>query len=1127
MSDPNREPSPPDAPARLSALVSVLGLALIFAALITVGAGQAQRPERVLPLLDPAVEWLRTDGRALMVDAAARGNDLLALVSLCLAGVMAAAVVARRRQAWPVGLLTLALGLAAWGQLALVRKDATTGAMFYAAALACALLLGLLSPAPILSPSTPAPRFRRGDALWMFGLTVLGMLLRLYALPELPRMFNGEMIISMLASRTLEGLHWYVPLGITSNSTGLMHLLPQWFFYQLFGTSVYALRLAAVLFGVMVIPLFYWLGLRLGGRFAAVVATLLLISAPEQLYWSRLESTNFAPLPLLGVVAAHLGLSMVERFAFLPVFLSALWLPFGRFFYTAGAAMVFLPWLQSLHAILFVRRAWRRMWYVLPLLAIGTAMWTASLSFVGWVLRGGGPFTISNPAQHGELILRGVGEYTGLPMERLIVLQLQSVWNNLWTIISSLSFHGGFSEWYERGLAVPGVTLMVPVVVVLVAVSLAYLLGQLQRPRAFVLLAWLAIGLLPAVLSLQPTDRRYLLIFPALYLAVGVAVQGFVRLGEERGGRISGRLTALLLGATVGAATLGNLVSHFLLPIGRTGVEDLIRFSKPIFEESDTIYFDTDESWALVLAFGNADHFLEAPPCYRNVRVGEWIQVALQPSCAFTHQTYDALMPRERAEQLRAKFDPQRLTLLVDLYTPSNDMLDTLRGLFPEALQREYRAQATPSYVALTIDRSQVERLRSPEWQRAAGIESRSDLETSLLSGAQLHLVDGLPPDDHQIAIRGGFYVDKPGWYHAAIAPACSAVTLRVDDRIADGGTRPMLSGIHDFEILIRNVDECRLPLELRLRPALRPDGLPANPVAPLLVAPYATKVPRAATKPLSTYDGYLPGKIFTEIPGFVIVDFDIDASGDLILLTQEPIGALRGRRYAADGKERMNWPMEVPKQLPIWGLNVAADGTSYLAAGGPVFVYDRHGKQISHWPTSAVFTAEIAPLGDGRVLSAVPHESAIFVLDENGNLAQEWREFEGGRGKFHYPISVDVDADGTIVVLHDNDEVLIFKTPLDRFEPVYEGAFRVDYLEPPNPRRFAFDGPHRLLFPDPAAETTLIYRRDGTRLLADNAGADLTTRGYRAPYRIRTTADAVYVLDYNRQIWRLPRHGT
>ena len=117
----------------------------------------------------------------------------------------------------------------------------------------------------------------------------------------------------MLASHTLDGLRQYLPYGLRGNSTGVAHLLPQMALFQLFGTSVYTLRLAAVLYGVAAVPLCYWLTRRIAGTMPAVVATLLLIVAPEQLFWSRSENTHFAPVAVAALVTVSLGLRLTER----------------------------------------------------------------------------------------------------------------------------------------------------------------------------------------------------------------------------------------------------------------------------------------------------------------------------------------------------------------------------------------------------------------------------------------------------------------------------------------------------------------------------------------------------------------------------------------------------------------------------------------------------------------------------------------------------------------------------------------------------------------------------------------------------------------------------------------------
>ena len=88
-----------------------------------------------------------------------------------------------------------------------------------------------------------------------------------------------------------------------ATSIGFVHLLPNLVLFRLFGASLYTMRLTAVAFGVAAVPLMYWLVRRLAGCGPAVAATLLLISAPEQLFWSRNENANFIPIALLALLA--------------------------------------------------------------------------------------------------------------------------------------------------------------------------------------------------------------------------------------------------------------------------------------------------------------------------------------------------------------------------------------------------------------------------------------------------------------------------------------------------------------------------------------------------------------------------------------------------------------------------------------------------------------------------------------------------------------------------------------------------------------------------------------------------------------------------------------------------------
>jgi len=1130
---PQAHPSSPSqhSSARTTTAVALIAAIGAFAIVTTRGAQQARQQQRVLGELDGAAQAVRDAGERLMLHGAQSPQWILALLASVTASAALLGFIRHRWHAWPLGALAVNVCVTAWAQVELVAMHGARGTCLYALSAMTAVVLGAACPASSLGPAAVRQPFRRIDGLSMVVLASLALVVRVYALPELPHVFNGEMIGSMLASRTLAGLRWYVPDGVLSNSTGVMHLLPQMLFYELYGTSVYSLRLAGVFYGVLTVPLLYSLAHRLAGTAAAIIASTLLACAPEQLFWSRLESTNFAPVATLAVISAYLGVAMVDRFSIGRVAAVAFWLPFGRYFYTAGAALVFYPWLQVVHAWIFVRRSWRGAWYVVPLLSLGTVLWMGALSLVLW-MAGRQDIVVSNPAHHGELILRGAGEHSTLSAVDLITLQAQASWSNLVILARSLAYEGILSEWYQRATVAGAVTWMIPSVFAMAAFSVAFLLGQIHRPRAFAVLLWIALGLLPAVLSMQPTDRRVVLIFPALYLAIGIAAQGIVTLSLQRGGRLAG----LLIGGLVWAATLtsgvAGLASSFLLPIQPTGVERLIEFSKPIFEKSDAIFFDTDSSWAMALAFGNADRFLAAPPCYRFVRVGEWPRILTGLPCEYTDETYRALLTPEQVEAARQAYDPQRITILIDLSMPSRDAVEMLKALLPTAEVRSNDAIDTPSFVTLTFTRADLASLTSPEVWLSEDVEATPDLATTLLAEATLK-PRARTGSGSDVVVRGGLYIEETGWYDLAISPPCAAAQLIVGGiGISTPPTStPLLTGFHSFDLHLAALSACTTPITIEARrqtsKLAAQDNLSAAEAAahrprPVLLDPYAARVDGARAPSLRTFSGYGEAHPFGQIRG-TIVDFGVDAHDELILLTQSA-EHLHGWRLNAQAEELGNWDVPIPSYLPIWGMSVAANGSSYVAAGGPVFAYDRDGQAIAAWPAPPIYSGEFAVLADGRVLSAVAQESSIYELNADGTLHTQWRQFDVAAPPFNQPISVTSDHAGTVAVLQGTNEVLLFHTALDHFEPHYVGSLRVRYSEPPTPRSIAFDGVQRLLFSDPFAATPLVYARDGTRLLAATAARDLSTRGFQAPLRMGATDRHLYVLDGQRRLWQLPK---
>ena len=76
----------------------------------------------------------------------------------------------------------------------------------------------------------------------------------------------------------------------------------------------------------------------------------------------------------------------------------------------------------------------------------------------------------------------------------------------------------------------------------LVFVGLGYLLGQFYDRRAFLLLAWWGIAVLPAILSQDPADRRMAMVFPASHALAGSRPRRLHPSRRQRGGRLAGVL---------------------------------------------------------------------------------------------------------------------------------------------------------------------------------------------------------------------------------------------------------------------------------------------------------------------------------------------------------------------------------------------------------------------------------------------------------------------------------------------------------------------------------------------------------------------------------------------------------
>jgi len=1116
-------------------IVLVAALLVAFWVIAAVGAHQAARDERVWGVLDPLIGLVRSYGPRslhwLLVNDVSIGWLVTVLsVALVLAGLSIG-----RLRAAPLVPLAVGAGLATWGQVALSHDRTQLGAWLYGGGIVCSLILGIWCPLTRLGGvprrDTSAAHLSPGrECVLVFGLTMMALFMRIYALTELPSGFDLEIVWGMVQSRTLYGLRHAFLESFLGNAPGMVHMATQMILFKLFGASIYTIRLGAVFWGVAAVPLLYWLVRRIAGVAPAVVATLLFLTAPEQLYWSRSENAFFAPIAALALITAHLGLWMVERFSLPAVLATALWMPFCRYFYLPGMIMVGYPLALCAHALVFVRGAWRKAWYAVPLLAGGAALWAFSISMAFWYLNGG-PWRFINPAMaYGAPAWTRQGAFGDVSVPELIRLQTVSVAKNLGLVIEGMAYVDQFpTHWYGRYTEGKNSALNVGLVVIL-ALGIGYIAGQFYEPRSAVLLAVLALGVLPACMSNEATVRRMSLIFPAAHATAGIMMVAAARAVRVRVGPRFGKITAALLGVALVGLIWTNLVSHFAVPIGPFTIARYARFAQPLFENCDAIFTDLEAGVRGGLLLDSLDRFIASPPCYQYVGPQDWLDVALHARCDFADQAYARTMPPARLRSLQTAYAPRRVCYLLGETPSRQEHIDLLRGLYPAAAVGDYRDEdQAVKLVVIAVDASERAAVHSPTLTMGAQTTAEKDMETGFLTGVQLTRAAArpIPPLDDAMKVQGGIVVEHEGWYHFDLAPQCAGADLTVDQhRFPASDPEPMLAGVHAFEINVSKPSACPRPLQVLVDTDER--HTPAPLAGQLFVNPAAVLVPQAQAPRVVTYPGYGDARVFARLRG-APADLGVDADGHVSVLAR--VDGWEVQRFNPDGHEEAHWELGEPRSAvnPDLGpMVVGSDGTCViLTASGGVLVFDRDGNRIGGWdnPLKSL-PGEVALWRERRVLIAMPLLDSIASFTLDGKLEEQLGRFDGGPGKIANPKALAVSPAGDILVIQYDGQAVLFRNPGPEWNPTFIRSFRVDFsISPVAPRGSAFDGEERILIADIWKPTPLVYSVDGERLLATTPERDLGRKGFGMIGAFQATDDRLYVLDRSQNvIWSVAR---
>ncbi|MCX8072050.1 MAG: hypothetical protein N3C12_06325 [Candidatus Binatia bacterium] len=1014
------------------------------------------------PLFEACAEW----GNAL-TSAVLQEPRRLFLVSAVLGALVGILSLFWSWRRGLVGLVWIAAALATIGaQWAILGNELRLGKVVYLCALGAAVLVGWwLQRFPEVSPEP----IRSTDFVLALWLLIVAVFLRLWALDELPRRFEGEMGLSMLAGSSWYSLKNYLVSAVTTASIGCAHLFAQWAAFVAWGDSVFSLRASGVVLGVALVWNLFWLLRNYVGRDAAWCGTLLALCGAEQLWWSRSENTYFIAVCFAGVVTARLAAWLVTEPCWQRAVVVALWMGATRLFYLAAVTLVLVPPAVVLHQLIFNRPRRLRYLGALFVLTAGVGLWWSSLSLLHLVSQGEWRFI--HPALHGELTGAGAASLG----ERLIAVATR-VANNAAVVAAQWTVSSGFSQWYERQTwPYPPTVINVGIVGVGI-LGLGTALGQLRRGGSAVLVAWFVSGCLPALLSTDPADRRMAAAFPALYALAGYGWQQVMFWIRGCGSSFvtwSWRLPAL---AALAAIALSSAASHLALPKAEVSLAKLGRATRDVFRTSEAIYYEMDPAALPLVVMVHSSLWRERLPCIQALSPRLWLSTVIEQPCGFDDAVWTWMVPDEVRRSRRANdHEPRRWTVFLAAVPDAQRKLALLRRLFPQG--KEQWVGTLDWSFSLTVFTAE-----------RAGLELLQVSESTELpaTGEGASHVAGVCT----VAMRAALFARDDDWYRLQALPPFELLRWKLGDFSSSpdpGASIPLTSGFHPVEL------ESRGPCGSLPRMSIRGAEETTWRVAPLW-SPWLGEDPLTRAPRMAIYDGFrLDRRIGEEEGNFV--DLGLDPLTGLVALTWRD-----GRYWFLELDERgrlgASYSLDLPGGTIVRGFVPGPSGHRLLHAESGMFVIDRLGRVVYRWPFQpSPIRPQAVWWDEGQSLfAAVPAVAAVVQFDLAGNVLSRIHHFTGGLGRFVEPTGIAYDpqterfavaeADGRILLLRmreNRPHDLVLDTEVRPPWSVPAGAVRV----------LAFDHQGRLVVGDPEKPWLFVYDREGRRLLAREPAAD------------------------------------
>jgi len=455
---------------------------------------------------------------------------------------------------------------------------------------------------------------------------------------------------------------------------------------------------------------------------------------------------------------------------------------------------------------------------------------------------------------------------------------------------------------YSPLFGIPGepVRYLPGAVTALASIGLVGLAAAPRRKEAGVLLSWVAVAILPGVMSTDPEARRVATLFPALAAVAGIAAGEILRAARVAAGERGGRL---LRGGAAPAALAGFAVvcgafyfrQTLAVPNAVAMAQSIARHLSPgalVIADLDGNY-DTRNRVTFLLF----DRLGEGrdPPAWRTAAAGDWPEVAWLPRADVSQFQYASSSLAARASGLSGRERWSRCVWVVHDLPGNARKLELLKALYPAATEARERPVPDDRYFDFTV----VE----VAWDDVAALARREERHDG---GTLMH---------------AALYAPGPAW--ASLRSSRPGAALTVDGRTTAPGEEVLVArGVH--EVVVRAGPGAALPdVQTRTGASRSPQPVPAG----LLVSPALAAV------------GVLRAWAALEDPGFLAADGrGAVTKGVFTHVAVAPDGEFVALKILSDG-----WRVEVLDRhgavAATWARRIAGrtarDSAAVAIAGG------------------------------------------------------------------------------------------------------------------------------------------------------------------------------------------------